>query len=194
MNKLNLSLGVFALGLMFASSPVFAQSSVSDDGGASNNLVSASASSAAAGAVGATIASSIGAAITPPPPSGSGGGGGVPAEQGNLNTNYKTASVFNYNTRKMTGKSAGRRPRAGLWVQGGYTLIDNDEAGGQFDGDAINVLVGLDYKPAKFNGKMVIGVAAGYEKIDIVTAFNDGTFEGDGFSITPYIGYQLGRN
>jgi len=46
-------------------------------------------------------------------------------------------------------------------------LVQMDENNGEFDGNIFNVTVGFDYKPAKFNGKMVIGLAAGYENLDI---------------------------
>jgi outer membrane autotransporter protein len=103
-------------------------------------------------------------------------------------------SAFNFNSRAIAGKSAGSSPRAGFWIQSGYTYVDNDENGGQFDGNIISVVAGFDYKPAKFNNKLVVGIAAGYENLDIDTAFNNGTFEGDGFTITPYAGYSFNKH
>ena len=38
---------------------------------------------------------------------------------------------------------------------------------------------------------MVLGVALGYEDLDIDTAFNNGTFDGKGYGITPYFGMSL---
>ena len=186
MKKTIVSFGVIALGLMFASGPALAQSSVSSGGGA-NTLVSAGATAAAASQTGGIIAGAVGGAI---------GGGVAPAGPvvQNLDGRFASRSTPYFSSRALAGKSAGKQPRAGFWVLGGYTSVDNDEAGGKFDGDIINVLAGLDYKPAKFNGKMVVGIAAGYEDVDINTAFNTGTFEGSGFTIAPYFGYQLHKN
>jgi len=75
----------------------------------------------------------------------------------NLDNRFSSTSTPYFSSRALAGKSAGKQPRMGFWVQGGYTFVDNDEAGGKFDGDIINILAGIDYKPAKFNGKMVVG-------------------------------------
>jgi len=93
-----------------------------------------------------------------------------------------------YFNSRQTGVAAGNAPKAGVWVQGGYTFVDGDDTGGEFDGEVINILVGADYK---IKPKMVVGVALGYEDLDIDTAFNNGTFEGQGFGITPYLGMAL---
>jgi hypothetical protein len=97
----------------------------------------------------------------------------------------KITSYFNT---RQTGVSAGNAPKSGFWVQGGYTTVEGDDTGGEFDGDVMNFLVGADFKP---NSNSVVGVAIGYEDLDIDTTFNNGTFEGSGFGITPYFGLSL---
>ena len=93
------------------------------------------------------------------------------------------------------GKSAGgMSKRAGILVQGGWTTVDNNEAGGQFDGDIFNVIAGIDYKPQKFNDRLLIGLALGYEDVDVTTAFNNGSLEGNGFTIAPYFGYKFNKS
>ena len=43
------------------------------------------------------------------------------------------------------------------------------------------------------NGKVLVGIAAGFESQDFTTTFNNGTLEGDGIMITPYASVTLGK-
>ena len=154
-----------------------AQSTAASDQGVANNLVTQSTASAASAQVAGLVGTAVGGAVAPPPSA-----PGTPTAQ-----NYKGSGTMYFNSRQ-TGVSAGNAPKAGVWVQGGYTFVEGDDTGGEFDGEVINFLVGADYK---INPKMVLGVALGYEDLDIDTDFNNGTFEGQGFGITPYFGMAL---
>ena len=199
-------------------------STVADDQGAANQIVTQIAAPAAAAQTGSLIAGAVGSAIggavggavgggvAPAPtvtPSSSlfdryglaaikeGNAGGVQSSKQDKIAllKGKMNSIPQFNTRNLKGSSAqGRNPRHGVWIQGAYTTIDNSEAGGQFDGDVVNIVAGIDTKPAAMNNRMVVGLAVGYESVDIDTTFNNGTFEGDGFTIAPYLGYIITPN
>ena len=155
-----------------------AQSTAENDQGVANNLVTQSTASAASAQVAGLVGTAVSSAVAPPPAAPS-----VPSAP--TTTSFKGTNYFNS---RQTGVSAGNAPKAGWWVQGGFTSVEGDDTGGEFDGDVINILVGADYK---VNPKSVFGVALGYEDLDIDTAFNNGTFEGKGFGITPYLGMNL---
>lgn len=154
-----------------------AQSTAADDQGVANNLVTQSTASAASAQVAGLVGTAVSNVVAPAPAA---PGAPAPAVSQGDGTMY-------FNSRQ-TGVSAGNAPKFGVWVQGGYTSVDGDDRGGEFDGDVINFLVGADYK---VKPKMVVGVALGYEDLDIDTSFNNGTFEGQGFGITPYFGMSL---
>lgn len=173
-------LALAAASVMFTGN-AFAASSVSDSQAVANNLVTAVATPAASTATASIIASGIASAIAPPPPV-----IGVPiGSAGGVN---KTAY---FDSRALSGVAAGgMAKKAGMWVQGGYTTIDNGDAGGEFDGDVQNLVAGFDYK---VNDKAVVGVAIAYENVDITTTFNTGTFKGKGYTVSPYAGLVLGN-
>jgi outer membrane autotransporter protein len=215
LNLRNLLISSFAAALAFGvgvNQASATSSDVSTDGGAANTIVSTIAAPAAAANTATVVSSAIGSAI-----GGAVGGSVAPAPvapaptvapstslydryqggiaQGDSNVAQKLKSIPAFNTRNIAGASAqGRAPATGVWLQGAYTYVDNSETGGQFDGDVFNILVGIDHKPARFNNRLVVGVAAGYETMSIDTKFNAGTFDGDGFTVAPYIGYIVTPN
>jgi len=159
----------------------FAASSVSDSQSIANNLVTSAATPAASAATASIIASGVASAIAPPPPV-----VGVPV--GSTDGVNKTAY---FDSRALSGVAAGgSMKKAGMWVQGGYTTIDNGDVGGEFDGNVTNLVAGFDFKP---NDKAVVGVAIAYENVDITTTFNTGTFKGKGYTVSPYGGLVLGN-
>ncbi len=173
-----LSVLVSAFFVFAYSQTASAQSSASDSQEVANNLVTQQSAGAASAQVAGLVGSAVSAAIAPPPPP-----GGVAPVVG-----YKGNGTEYFNTRQL-GVAAGGAPKGlGLWVQGGYTSMDGDDTGGEFDGNVINFLAGVDYK---VRPTMVVGVAIGYEDLDIDTSFNNGTFEGEGYGITPYFGVAL---
>jgi hypothetical protein len=155
-----------------------AQSSAADSQEVANNLVTQQSAGAASAQVAGLVGSAVSAAIAPPPPP----GGIAPV------TSYKGDGTQFFNSRQL-GVAAGSAPKGlGVWVQGGYTSMDGDDTGGEFDGNVLNFLAGIDYKVGK---KAVVGVAIGFEDLDIDTSFNNGTFEGTGYGITPYLGVAI---
>ena len=159
-----------------------AQSTPANDQGTANNLVTQQTASAASAQVAGLVGTAVSNVVAPAPVA-----PGAPAPGAPTTTSYKGNSTMYFSSRE-TGVAAGNAPKAGVWVQGGYTFVEGDDTGGEFDGDVINFLVGIDYK---VRDKMVLGVALGYEDLDIDTDFNNGTFEGEGYGITPYFGMAL---
>lgn len=157
-----------------------AQSTAANDQGVANNLVTQQTASAASAQVAGLVGTAVSNVVAPAPVA-----PGAPTAP--TTTGQRGSSTMYFNSRQ-TGVAAGNAPKAGVWVQGGYTMVDGDDRGGEFDGDVMNFLVGFDYR---IKPKMVVGVALGYEDLDIDTDFNNGTFEGQGWGITPYFGMSL---
>lgn len=185
-----LALGLMAFGLL-AAAPAMAASDVSS-GNATNNpaqsqvAVSGTTAPAAATQTAGLIAGAASNAVVIPP---AGGGGVTPAGV----TPAGGTPVGNISL--MNSRDAGRAGGAGdkkfgAWLQGAYTSVDNTQAGLQFDGDVFNLVGGLDYM---VNDRVVVGLALGYETLDLTTTFNAGTIEADGFGISPYIGVALNK-
>ncbi len=193
-------------------------STAENDAGTATTLVTSQTASASASTTVAIVATNIAPppapVVTPPPapapapaaptpapaPAGpEGGPGGAPGAPGGPAQDQSSLGLdgldkLAFNTRSLSGVAAGgTAPRLGAWLQTGYTWVDNDEANGQFDGNVVNVVAGLDYKPRFLRDKGVVGVALGYEDLDVTTAFNKGTFEGSGFMVAPYFGYSINR-
>lgn len=76
----------------------------------------------------------------------------------------------------------------GVWVQGAYTSVDNDNVATAFDGSIITGMVGVDYL---IKDRFLIGLSAGYESSDIDTTFNRGSIEGAGWMVAPYASVKL---
>jgi len=191
---------------------IAAPAAATQTGGIIANAVGSAIGGAVGGAVGGSVGGAVGGGVAPAPtvtPSASlfdryglaavheGTSGGVKSyKQDKIGLlKGKLNQIPQFNSRNLKGSAAqGRAPRAGVWIQGAYTTIDNDETGGQFDGNVVNIVAGIDTKPANMKNRMVIGLAVAYENVDIDTTFNSGTFEGDGFTLSPYVGYILTPN
>lgn len=78
----------------------------------------------------------------------------------------------------------------GVWVQGGYTDVDQSTTGAAFSGDLVNVVAGYDRFVTE---RLLLGVAFSYETLDIDTSFlsGRGSLENDGYGLAPYIGYRF---
>lgn len=173
---------------MLAAAPAFAASDVSS-GNASNNPVAASlavstaTAPAAAGATVSIVGNAVGGAITPGPVGGGTGGGGLTPGAA---TGGTPQSFLNSRDAGRAGGAGDKR--FGAWMQGAYSTVDNTQVGLQFDGSVYNLVGGIDYL---VSDKVVLGVAFGYEALDITTAFNAGSIESNGFGVTPYFGIAL---
>jgi hypothetical protein len=92
---------------------------------------------------------------------------------------------------RQSGLAAGNgSPKLGLWVNGGYSSLDFDKSGSAFDGHIWSGAIGTDYR---FSDRFIAGLAVGYESGDFDTAFNQGTQESDGFTVSPYAVFLINR-
>lgn len=76
----------------------------------------------------------------------------------------------------------------GVWVQGAYTWVDNDNTATAFDGNVITGLVGVDYL---IKDRFLVGISGGYESSSIDTTFNRGSIDGSGWMVAPYASLKL---
>jgi len=86
----------------------------------------------------------------------------------------------------QTGRSAGGdlQNLAG-WGSVSYTELENDNPQTAYDGDRMAFQFGLDFMP---RDNMVAGISLGYEDMDVTTTFNQGSMDGQGYTVAPYIG------
>lgn len=75
----------------------------------------------------------------------------------------------------------------GLWLRGRSAIVDNERSGGAYDGTALSLAGGADYK---FHNDMLAGLAVAYERGDIDTTFNTGDLTSEGATVAPYIGWR----
>ncbi|MDM8542340.1 autotransporter outer membrane beta-barrel domain-containing protein [Desulfococcaceae bacterium HSG9] len=88
-----------------------------------------------------------------------------------------------------TGIASGdEAPKLGLWLTPSVSWLDDDNIASQYDGNLYLIMVGADYK---VTDRLLLGVSTGYEDTDLDTQFNDGTFQSQGFTIAPYIGFVI---
>lgn len=106
------------------------------------------------------------------------------------------------------GRATGATPTAdGFMLQGGSGLNAGDEfaspIGGwisygfadfkdtgnfNFDGSRHSGLAGIDITP---NDALILGIAAGFDTVDVDTLFNRGNAKTDGYTVAPYLGYAF---
>lgn len=88
-----------------------------------------------------------------------------------------------------TGAAAGdANTNMGFWTQATGSRINVSEDALKMHGNVYSALFGLD---RRFGSRYLAGVAVGYEHTDITTAYNNGTFRGDGVNVAPYFGIEL---
>lgn len=94
--------------------------------------------------------------------------------------------------------AGGMENRMGVWVSGSYSDVSDDNTATAFDGTVYTGFAGVDYK---VTNRALVGVSVGYESSDIDTQYNqseitgaDGNLEGEGYTVAPYIGVELGQN
>jgi len=79
--------------------------------------------------------------------------------------------------------------RWNAWISGDIAGVNVDRAGAAFDGRLYSVLGGVDYKVVPEH--LLIGIAGGWERYDLDTSFNGGTFKGTGYTVGPYLGLKI---
>ena len=88
-----------------------------------------------------------------------------------------------------TGIASGdAAPKLGVWLTPSVSWLDDDNIASRYDGNLYLIMVGADYK---VTDRLLLGVSTGYEDIDLDTQFNDGTFQSQGFTIAPYVGFVI---
>jgi outer membrane autotransporter protein len=137
------------------------------------DVISGQVAQAVSGVVSSTVASGIAGAV-------SSGLSGISISQ---------ASPTRFFEGGNRGSSAGaKEKKMGAWVLGSISDIENSNVNTAFDGDITNVVGGVDFR---LTNKVSAGVAVSFEKADLDTTFNLGTFEVDGTSIIPYAAFAL---
>lgn len=95
-----------------------------------------------------------------------------------------------------TGLAAAAASRGiGLWTQGSWTRAESTFNGGtnndmRFKGDIWVGMVGADYRLTQ---RFVVGMAGGYQNVDISTTFNAGKLKQTGWGVTPYAVFALNQ-
>jgi hypothetical protein len=90
-----------------------------------------------------------------------------------------------------TNKAAGSSPMSkGLWFNVSGTQVRDSHTGANYDGPIYDALVGFD---TRVTDQLLLGVAAGYEHIDITTGYNNGSLTGDSWTIAPYAAFQINQ-
>lgn len=115
----------------------------------------------------------------------------APSVWAQSNPSRDTSAESSKTTSETVGSRAAVMPRPnGLWLQGGYTDVDQGTQGAAFSGDLVNVVGGYDRFVTE---RLLLGVALSYETLDIDTNFltGRGSLENSGYGIAPYIGYRL---
>jgi uncharacterized protein YhjY with autotransporter beta-barrel domain len=174
--KLGLIGAILAMPVATATAQVYDAPAGDAIAGQVSQAVSSVVASTVAAGVGSAVAGVISGGITPTAPT-------VTTSQ---------APVTRFFEGGNRGSSAGaKEKKMGVWVLGSYSDIENDNVNTAFDGDIVNVVGGVDYR---FTNKIIGGVAVSFEKTDLDTTFNLGTFEIDGVGVMPYVAFVLNNN
>lgn len=101
----------------------------------------------------------------------------------------QTAFTWGMSGIELTAPAAGASGSARWdgWGRMTTSWLDDSFTDTAMNGRIHTPVLGLD----KVSGKTVLGVAVGYERIDLSTKFNKGKLTADGVSILPYIGTRL---
>jgi hypothetical protein len=92
-----------------------------------------------------------------------------------------------------TGFSSGNHNDGwNFWMNGYYNDVENTYGETAFDGHIGTVMVGLDTLVTSWN--TLFGLSIGWEDQDLDTYFNNGSQEGNGWSITPYANFMFHKN
>jgi outer membrane autotransporter protein len=75
-----------------------------------------------------------------------------------------------------------------VWSSGSYNHVKKADVNGRYGGDVKNGVVGYDRRVTR---DLILGIAAGYEAVNISTQYNHGEVEGDSVSLSPYVGYVI---
>jgi len=119
---------------------------------------------------------------------GSGGSGGFDNGGGRSGGGSSSLPSGKFSTRAMGAAGGGEESDTGLWGQVLWAHIDKTEQFLEMKGQVGNGLIGIDHRIAQ---RYLLGLAAGYEAVDIDTDFNHGTYKSGGFTLAPYAAINL---
>jgi len=83
------------------------------------------------------------------------------------------------------------RMRWSVWFKGTGTWLNDGTAGASYDGTLYSLTGGIDYF---ITDNILVGALVGYEDFKLNTTFNNGAFDGKGFSVGPYVGIRFLRH
>ncbi|MGE0095674.1 MAG: autotransporter outer membrane beta-barrel domain-containing protein [Alphaproteobacteria bacterium] len=122
---------------------------------------------------------------------GGGFGGGFVSADGKTNyaSNAKRRGGGFADSGAATGASAGsEQQRFGIWGNFGGSGFNEDQPAIATSGQVYTFMAGGDYR---FNDWVLGGLSVGYERQDIDTNFNNGTWDANGAVVAPYVLVQL---
>jgi hypothetical protein len=92
----------------------------------------------------------------------------------------------------MRGLAAGGAPtKFGVWLDAAWSRLIFSKTNENFDGEIMTGMLGADYMVTK---DLLLGVAGGYEVLDLDTESNRGSIDGTGWTVSPYAAYKLSDN
>ena len=80
------------------------------------------------------------------------------------------------------------KTRNSIWTAASYNGIRRNDLGGDYHGGITNGVVGYD---RQLNSAFVVGLALGFENVDIITGYDYGTLKSNSGTIAPYLGVIL---
>jgi hypothetical protein len=94
---------------------------------------------------------------------------------------------FELNFDEDGGISAGNEPaKWGVWMSGGYSHINYNRSDNAFKGRVWTGAAGLDYRLTQ---NFFLGISGAWEDVSLDTTFNNGNFDGSGWTVAPYAAY-----
>ena len=91
-------------------------------------------------------------------------------------------------TESATPDAAQVKTRNSIWSAASYNGIRRNDLGGDYHGGVTNAVVGYD---RLITSNLVVGLALGFENVDIITGYDSGTLKSNSGTIAPYIGVIL---
>jgi outer membrane autotransporter protein len=111
---------------------------------------------------------------------------------GSPNGTFTQTGAMNLTPTSESGRSGAVALKdTALWANASYTSLKNDNAFTAYDGPVISTMIGID---TRVIDPLTVGVAFGYEHIDLDTTFNQGHYSWDGYSVTPYAVFRFLNN
>jgi len=76
----------------------------------------------------------------------------------------------------------------GIWAQGAYTWMEDENTDTLWEGTVNSFMVGVD---TTIDKAVLIGISGGYEETSLDTTFNKGNLDASGYSVAPYASLLL---